>query len=458
MRILIAGGGQVGALIARRLIAEGNEVTIVDSDPERCAELDATLDAKVVEGSASRVKTLRRAGLAHAEMLIAVTDVDEVNVLACLMAQVDSQARVKIARIRTHEVEEWKRVVAQAGVHVDLVIHPERDLAERIMRVLHLPGVSDVRELADGRVRLFGMAVEPGSWLVGKTLVQVQEAGLPDDSLVALLFRGNQVIVPHGAVDLREDDHLYVLATRENLTDVVRFMGLQAHAEVSRVFVLGGKQIGITCAELLEAQGVAVKLFEKDAKRSARISEILKETVVVHADGTDQAVLEEENVEGVDAFLALTSDDEDNVLAAMLARRLGARKVVALVNRLSYLPLAARLGVHTALSPRLAAVDRILQYVRRGRVLSVTTLREEAAEAIELVAGEGSRLVGRRLRDLHFPRGSIVGAIVGPDGEAHVPRGDIQVRPGDRVIFFALASVVPKLQGLFFAEADRGRR
>lgn len=457
MRVLIAGGGQVGALIARRLSREGNELTLVDPDPERCAELEQSLDAKVVQGSASRVLTLRRAGIREAQMLIAVTDTDEVNLLACLIAQAEAPLAIKVARVRTHEVDEWRKVAAASGLRIDLVIHPERELAERVMRVIRLPGVSDVVDFADGRVKLFGMQVESGSWLAGRSLQQLQEAGPPRDSLVAMIFRGSQVIIPHGAVELRVGDQLYTVATSENLHDVIRFMGLSGRGKLERVFIVGGKQLGITCAELLEAQGVSVKLFERDARRSARIAEILEKTVVIHADGTDQAVLEEENVEGVDAFLAITNHDEDNIIASLLARRLGAQKVAALINRLNYLPMAQRLGVHTTVSPRLAAVDMILQFVRKGRVMSVTTFREEEAEAIELVASERSKYVGRPLRELRFPRGSIVGAIVRPDGEVSVPRGDIEIRAGDRVIFFTLESAVPELESAFLLEAGKAR-
>ena len=457
MRVLIAGGGQVGALIARRLSREGNEVTIVDPSPERCAELEETLDGKVVEGSASRVGTMRRAGIREAQMLIAVTDTDEVNLLTCLIAQAEAPDAIKVARVRTHEVEEWRKVADGAGLRIDRLIHPERELAERVMRVMHLPGVADVVDFADGRVKLFGMQVEPGSWLAGRTLLQLQEAGPPRDSLVAMIFRGSQVIIPHGAVDLREGDQLYTVATSANLPEVIRFMGLTGGGKLERVFVIGGKQLGITCAELLEKQGVSVKLFERDARRSARIAQILDKTVVIRADGTDQGILEEENVQGVDAFLAFTNDDEVNIIASLLARRLGAHKVLALINRLNYLPMAQRLGVHTTVSPRLAAVDMILQFVRKGRVMSVTTFREEEAEAIELVATERSKYVGRPLKDLRFPRGSIVGAIVRPEGEVLVPRGDVEIRPGDRVIFFTLESAVPELESAFLVEVGRSR-
>lgn len=457
MRVLIAGGGQVGAQLAQRLIREGNEVTLVEAGHERCAELEARLDAKVVEGSAARVRTLRQAGIAEAEMVIAVTDNDEVNVLTCMIAQIESKARIKVARIRTHEVDHWRRITAECGIEIDLMIHPESEIAERIMRVLRVPGVSDVADFADGRVQIFGMNIEAGSWLVGKSLEELDQAGPPQESLIALIFRGQQVIVPHGAETLRVGDHVYVVAAREVFSDVVRFMGLREQGAVERVFIVGGKQIGITCAELLEKQGVDVKLFETDARRATKISEILEKTIVLRADGTDQKVLEEENIEGVDAFLALTNHDEDNLIAALLARRLGVRKVVALINRPNYLPMAQRLGVNTTVSPRQVTVDMILQYVRKGRVLAVTTFREEEAEAIELIASERSKFVGKKLRDMRLPREAIVGAIVRPDGTVRVPRGDEEIRAGDRVVFFTLEHVVPKLESAFLAEPSRAR-
>lgn len=457
MKILIVGGGQVATLIARRLIREGNEVVIIEQDQERCDQLQELLDAKIVRGSATSIITLRKGGIADAEMLIAVTSSDEANLLACMVAQAESSVSVKVARLRTHEVEHWRRVAEQVGLRIDLIIHPETQVAEHVMRVIGLPGVSDIFDFAGGAVKLFGMNVEHASWFNGKTLEELDAAGPPKDSLIALIFRGQHVIVPHGAEPLNTGDHIYVMATRANLEDVLRFMGVDQQTSVSRVFIVGGKQLGIWVAQSLERQGVHVKLFERDAARCEKISEILSKTVVVHGDGTDQVTLEEENVSGVDAFLSLTNDDEHNIIASLLARRLGAKKVVPLINRLNYLPMVQRLGINTSVSPRLAAVDRALQFVRKGRVLSVTTFGEEEAEAIELIAGEGSKYVGQKLRDIRFPRGAIVGAIARPNGEVVVPRGDASIRAGDRVIFFTLESVVAELESAFLSEpGDRG--
>jgi len=458
MRILIAGGGEVAGLIARRLSREGNEVVILEQDAERCTHLEETLDAKVVRGSAASVQAMRAAGIGDTDMLIAVTSVDEVNLLACMIAQSEGRVKVKVARLRTHEVDHWRRICQESGLKIDLIIHPESEMAKRIRPVLSVPGVSDIIEFADGRVKLFGMTIEAKSWVAGKTVVDLDRAGPPKNSLIAMIFRGSQVIIPHGAQVLQPDDHVYIVTAVDEFEDTLEFMGLERPVPPERIFILGGKQLGIRLAEELEQQGVSVKLFEKDMRRCRKISEILKKTVVVHADGTDAATLTDENINGAGAYLALTGDDEDNLIASMLARRLGARKVVALINKLTYLPMAQRLGINSHVSPRLATVDRILQFVRKGRVQSVTTFREEEAEAIELIASPDSRYVGKKLRDVPLPREAIVGAIVRPRGEVIVPRGETTIEAGDRVIFFTLERIVPKLESAFLAEGQRERR
>ena len=457
MRVIIAGGGQVGALIARRLIREGNDVTIVDPNPERCAELDSQLDARVVTGNAARVLVLRSAGIADAEMVIAVSDQDEVNLLVCQIAQVESKARVKVLRLRTYEVEHWQHVLEQSGIHVDLIIHPETELGDSIMRVIRLPGVSDMHEFAGGAVKLVGLSLESKSPVVGRSLERLRKDGPPDDALVVMIFRGQQVIIPRGSEVLREGDRVYVLSSRASLDKTLRFMGLPAPPPLRRVFILGGGQLAIRVAQLLEAQNVQVKLFERDAARADRVSRILEETTVIAADGTDQATLEESGIADTHAFLALTKDDEDNIMASLLARRLGVQKVVALINRLNYLSMVQRLGINTTISPRIVVADRILQFVRSGRVLAVTTFRDEEAEAIELLAMPDSKYVGKPLKHANFPHGAVVGALVRASGEVIVPRGDTVVQSGDRLIVFALERVIPALEAAFAAPASRGR-
>ncbi|RPI20085.1 MAG: Trk system potassium transporter TrkA [Acidobacteriales bacterium] len=457
MRILIGGGGEVGYLTARRLSREGNEVTIVEQNAERCAHLEEVLDARVVRGSASSPETLREAGIRDTELLIAVSDSDEVNLLACLIAQAESAATVKVASLRTHEADHWRALCGTVSLKIDLIIHSESELASRILRVLGTPGVSDIVDFAGGRVKLFGMGIDEGSWVAGKTLAELDRTGPPKNSLIAMIFRGAEVIIPHGSDVLLPGDQIYIITRSIDLEKVIEFMGLHRSARLERVFILGGKQLSIWMAQALEKRGVDVKLFERDAARCEKISQVLDSTVVVHADGTDEAALIEENIRDASAYLAFTNDDEDNIIASLLARRLGAQKVVALVNRLNYLPMAHRLGISTTVSPRLHAVDRILQFVRKGRVLSVTTFREEEAEAIELVAAAESRYVGKKLKDVRLPNGAIVGAIARAGGAVIVPRGEESIEPGDGVIFFPRKRVVHDLESAFLWSRGGGR-
>jgi len=452
MKILIAGGGQTATLVATRLIREGNEIVIVEQDSERCRNLEEMLDAKIIQGNAASVGTLRAAGIAEAEMLIALTSVDQINVLFCLIASVESRAKVRVVRLRTHEVEHWKRIFGQAGIPVDLIIHPETDIAERILRVVHVPGVSDILDFAEGRVKLFGMMVDNDNWLAYKRIEDLDETRSHKHGLIAMIFRGQQAIIPHGGEVLQPGDHIYVMTRTQDLEAAYAFMGLRTQESLERVFILGGKQVGIEVAQQLERRGVAVKLFEQNVERCDLISRILKKSIVIHADGTEQATLMEENIQGIGAFLALTGDDEVNIMVSLLARKLGAKKVVALINRLNYLPMVERLGITTTVSPRLTAVDRILRFVRKGRVISVTSFREEEAESIELIAASRSKVVGKNLKDLRLPRECIIGAISRPSGEVIVPRGEDSIQPGDRVIFFALERAVTVLESAFLTE------
>lgn len=450
MKIIILGGGAVGELVAERLIHEGNEIVIVEADAERCTHLEEVLDAKIIEGNACSIKVLERAGLISADMLIAVTSRDEVNILGCLIAQAYANVRIKVARLRTHEVDRWRAICESKLLDIDLVIHPDSETTERMLEVLTLPGVSQVLQFAGGRVRLFGLPVEENSWFVGKTLSQLDQSGPPRKSLIAMIFRGQKVIIPRGDDTIQAGDHVFVVVSESQLEEAYSFMGVKKLERLQRVFILGGKQLGIEIALRLERIGVNVKLFDRDMERCRKIAAIVEKTVVVHADGTDQRILAEENVDGIDAYVALTGDDEVNIIASLLAKRLGAAKAVALINRIDFQPMVQLLGISSTFSTRLLVVDRILQFVRRGHVLSVTTFREEEAEAIEMVATPGSRYIGKALKDVHFPRGAIVGAIVRPNGDVVVPRGDAVIQLDDRVIFFTLEKVVPKLEKSFF--------
>jgi trk system potassium uptake protein TrkA len=449
MRIYIAGGGHTAEFVARRLIREGNELVIIERDPSRIHFLEAQLDAQVFTGDATRIESWRSAGIEGADMFIALTPSDEANVLACLIADNLAPRALKAVQLRSSEYAEWDKLLRNRQVRLDLVIHPETVVAARIQRVLMMPGVSDIRDFAGGLVKAFGMNVKADSWLDGRSVVDLAAAGPPDNSMISLIFRANEVRIPRAEDVLKRGDHLYVVAGRECLSATLRFMGLEVRDSVDQVFILGGGELGCALARELEEQHIAVKIFERDSVRCEELAGILKRSVVINADGTDQEILEQENIEGVDAFLALTKDDECNMITCLLARQLGARKLVALVNRLPNVALAQRLGINTTVSPRVKVVDHILRVVREGGVQSVRTFRRDEAEAIELIAPAGCRYLNRPLSKVHFPHGVVVAAIVKPGDRVIVPRGEAVIEAGDRVVFFALEGCVQQLEADF---------
>jgi len=455
MRIFIAGGGHVASFLATKLVREGHELVLVEQDEERCRQLEANLDAKVVWGNAASIATWKRAGIAKAEMFIAVTQSDELNLLAGLIAHSLAPEAVRAIRLRTHEFGAWRTMLEDRGVKIDRVIHPETDIIARILRVLSVPGVSEIRDFAGDAVKLVGMNVDATSWLAGQTLAGLDRAGAPKNAMVAMIFRGQEVLIPRGQEVLQAGDHIHIVTLGAELDALLGFMGIERRESLERVFIVGGEEVGIAVAAALERQGVSVKLFEQDAQQCEQAASLLHDTLVIHGDGTDQQTLWRENVEGVDAFLALTPDDNANLLVSLLARRWGAKKLVAQVNRLDYLRIAQALGINSTVSPRLKAADAILELVRKGGVVSVRTFREEEAEAIELVAPANCKYIGRPLRELHLPQDAKVGAIARPSGEVIVPRGDAVIEAGDRVVFFALEGCIPQLESAFLVDVKR---
>jgi trk system potassium uptake protein TrkA len=457
MRIHFAGGGHCAEYIAGRLIREGHDLVLMERSEQRCRELEEALDAHIIEGDITSIAAWKDAELASTDLFVACTQSDESNVLACLIANDLAPDAFKAIRLRTPEFETWRRLLDNLQVRVDRIVHPERDIGARILRVLNVPGVSDIRDFADGRVKVFSMNVRADSWFSGMTLQEMHASPGGGRSRVCVIFRGAQAIVPRGDDRLARGDHIYVTTTADHLEDSLVFMGVARRERVREAFIVGGGEVGFELAAALERQKVSVKLFERNPQRCERLARSLTSTVVINADGTDQQTLLRENIEGVDAFVSLTANDDANLIACLLARRLGVNKVVPLLNRLNYLPLAQRLGINTSVSPRVKAADALLEFIRKGGVLSVRTLGDEEAEAIELEVPEGSAYTGRPIADIALPPGSTIAAIARSSGETLVPTGEDLIHPGDHVVLFAQEAAIRQLESRVLEGARRSR-
>ncbi len=446
MRIFFAGGGNCTEYIARRLIREEHDLVLVEHDEERCFQLSEKLDAHVIQGKVDSIEDWKRAGLADADMLMACTQNDETNVLACLIANDIAPDALKAIRLRNPEYEQFKQTFDRIGLRVDRVIHPETDMVNRILRVITIPGVSDIRTFADGRISLFSMNLEKDSPLVGMQVGEFAQNVNAGAALIAVVFRGNEAIIPDPRDVLSSGDHVYIITDTAQLDQTLASIDIRRRPHIKEVYITGGGEVGLELARALEQKKVSVKLFEVDAKRCDYLATQLANTVVINADGTSQEILLEEQVDGIDAFISLTGDEDANLIACLLARRMNVEKVVPLVTSINYLELAQRLGINTTVNPRIKAADALLEFIRKGGVLSVRTLGEEKVEAIELEVPGDSGYIDKPLEQLGLPAGSKLGAIARPDGTVLIPDGDTIIRAGDRVVIFTQEGAVRKLE------------
>lgn len=443
MKILIVGAGEVGFHIAKKLSMENKDVVLVDKEEARVRRVQQLLDVQVLHGSGSSPRDLRDAGLESAEIMIAVTDSDETNIVACLIAQTLAKNIIRVARIREPAYRGENGLIARSPLDVELVISPEEEVAKTLGLLADTPGTTDVLEFGGGRVKLIGVKVEQGNRMAGKRLLEMPER-VGDKLLVAAIYRKEQVIVPRGDTRIKEGDTLFLVTLPAAVKQVLKRFG-KADDHTRRVLVSGGGRMGESVARRLSARGIGTKIIERDRGRCEQLAEVLDKVVVLHGEGTDQRLLMEEGVGDVDMFISAADDEEENVLTALLAKRIGARRVVSLVDNTEYIPLASTIGVDVVLSPMLSAVSTILQFIRQGRVLSVSTLREDLVEAIEFIAMETSEIVGKPLRKLSMPKGALVGSIV-RENEVVIPDGDTVIEVGDRVILFARPDVIPKME------------
>lgn len=452
MRIVIIGAGEVGFNIAQRLAQEQQDVVVVERNPKRIRFVEEELDVQVVKGTGSSPRTLLAAQVMQADMVIAVTDSDEANLTACLLAESYSRKIIKIARIRDPDLATIAEMPEGFRIQLDLTINPEAVAAEKILRHLAVPAATEVVGFANDRVQLIGIRIAKESPVVGKKLMDFRKERQDVPFLVAALVRRGSTTIPTGEDVIQDGDTVFVLTEPSSLRVVLGAFGHEVEP-AERVMIFGGTTVGLLVAQGLEKRGVSCKLIEPDSERCEELAEVLQRTVVLQGDATDEELLREENVDGIDCFVAVSKDEEANLLTALLAKSMGAESVIALTDNSAYFPMITRIGVDIAISPRLLAVSSILHYVRRGRVLSVAAFHDSSAEALEFVAMETAEVVGKPLRTINFPKGAIIGALVRA-GEIIIPTGETVILPHDRVIVFALRDAIHKVENALMVKLE----
>ncbi len=437
MKIIILGAGQVGRTAAYHLSREeANDVTVVDTNEEVLRELQDRLDIRTVNGNAASPRILEAAGIANTDILVALTNSDEVNMLACQVAWTLYRTPKKIARVRSSAYTERERLFGENAVAVDVWVSPEQLITEHIARLIRYPGALQVLDFADGRVRLVGIHALKSGPLVGQALKTLREHIPAADARVAAIYRAGRSIKPEGSTVIEDGDEVFFLAARENIRTVMKEMRRE-EAPVRRVVIAGGGNIGFRLASRLEDKN-QVKLIERDKKRARRVSEQLKSTTVLQGDAADEQLLLEENIDNADVFAALTNSEEANILSAMLAKRLGAHKAMALINKPSYVELIESGSIDVAISPQTVTIGSLLAHVRRGDVVRVHSLRRGAAEALEVVVhgdADSSRIVGRRIEEITLPEGTTLGAVVRGE-DVIIAHHDTTIQPDDHLILF----------------------
>jgi trk system potassium uptake protein TrkA len=377
-------------------------------------------------------------------MIIAVTNSDEVNMISCLVASAQSKVPIKIARIRNPEYAQNSGILGEKHLNIDLTINPEMEMVKTIFRLVEIPDATDIVEFAEGRVRITGIKVDPQSYVIGKKLKDLSKENQQHDIIVAAIFRNDKVIVPRGDDIIQENDLVYAVTDAKKIIPITSYFK-EKEQKAQRVMIIGGGDIAVELAQLFEKKGIKTKIIEHNEQRCSEIAEKLDKTIVLRGNGTDQGLLEEENIKDIDILIAVSEDEQTNILVSLLAKRLGAKKVISLINHLTYTSLVSNIGVDVVVSPHLAAISRILQFIRKGKVLSVASFYKENAEAIEIIALETSDIVNKPLRHIKFPRGAIIGAVV-REKEIIIPTGDTIILPDDRVIIFTLTSVIPSVE------------
>lgn len=442
MHVIIVGAGEVGYQIAKFLTLEGINVIVIDQDRAKLRRISEELDVAVIEGGGGDPSVLKEAEAEKADILLAVTNSDETNMIACLLGKAMFNIPRKIARIRNPDYFFNKNLLGPENLDIDPAINPELEVAKAITRLLEIPFATEVEDFEEGTVKLIGFKIENGNTMIGKSLKDLRK-GTGENFIIGIIERDDEVIIPSGKDIIQEGDIIYLPIRKTDIPEIAELLKVSKRP-LKRVMIAGGGRIGYYIASMMEGKA-DIKIIEKDPERCKFLSGSLGRSLILQGDCADQKLLLEENIEDMDVFVAVTNNEELNIMSSLLARKLGVKKSIVIVNRTDYIPLAHSLGLQAVLSPRLITASSILRYVRRGDILSLTAIAEDKAEIIESRVGETSVLKDRALVDAKLPASTLIGMII-RDERTIIPSGSDIIRKGDKLIIFTLRESIKEME------------
>lgn len=443
MKIVIVGAGAVGFELARTISRREHDVVLIEKDGALLDTIQEGLDCRFVVGNGVSPAVLREVGMRDTDLFASVTNLDEINIIACQTAHALG-AKVKVARVRQEHYYQDHRLLLDG---VDLAINPDHEAVHAIREILFQTGATEVHEFAGGKVRIIGAKVEPDSKVEGKTLAEINRTLGQRIALVTTIVRGDQTLIPRGDTVIEADDEVFLAGTRRTVDRSLIYFRARGR-RLSRVMIVGANAMGRELARDLVSAGVKVKIIDRSEEKCRRAAEQLRHALVLHGEGTDSDLLETEGVADMDGFVSVSSDEETNIMACLLARHHGAAKTVCLVDRTDYVPLLPLLGVDSAVSPRLSTSTWISRFVKRGAVISAETLGYSGSEILQLRVGEGCPWLGKPLSEVEFPRDAVMGAVL-KRGRVETPTGETILQAGDEVVVFALPNGVATVEDFF---------
>ncbi|MBR6755799.1 MAG: Trk system potassium transporter TrkA [Peptococcaceae bacterium] len=450
MRAIIIGAGKIGYNIAETLSLEGHDVFIVERDEERKKIVDENLDVQAILGNGADSKLLESIEIEKADLLIAVTENDELNMLSCMLAG-QYGVNKTVARVRNPDYDKDNKLATNPALNIDLMINPERVAANEIAKIIAIPEAVDVNYFAKGKIMMLELQIEADNPIVNKILRDIQIMHNDYHFLVAAISRKEEIIIPRGDDMILAGDRIFIIGRTDQMRSIEKGLGF-TRKKVNSIMIVGGSRVAFYLAQLLEKKGLEVKIIEKDYKHCRVLATDLDEAIILNGDGSDIDLLQDEGVANADLFITLTEDDKLNVLVALMAKRLNAKKTIAQVRRSDYLPLLEAVGIDVTFSPRLLAAEAVLKFLRSQDFLSISVLEQGSAEVYEILIQERmKRLINKKLRDLKFPRGMLIVAIL-RDNDVIIPSGEDELLVGDRIIIFTVAELIHRVEHILRLE------